>query len=416
MAITVVLFDLDMTLLDTSALHLQRTLGQWPQVMGNLHQVVAFPTNPHLVPSQLQTVGLKVGVVTSSPRHYATQLLANFSVPFDVLVTGTDGLEAKPSPATLLHALQRLQLPPSEALYVGDDAKDVEASHRAGVVSIGAGWAKQLAQFARAAPDVLIDGPQVLLQLLQPQQLQVHRFTGEVPAGSAPAIHGGALLPFTEGVALGRYFTTSDMRAPGHELTTQLLQLKNSDAPAAALSTKLATGIWILERTWQPDYIVSVPPKPSQPRNRFTQLFQLTAAMWAGTSNALMGIFLADGLRAVKEVPNYKFLNPSQRRVAIAGAFSSNYTWRGAKVLLVDDVFTTGGTTDEGIRALKATGAGEVRVLTLGKDQDTFGTPCPRCGYGFLREVPKTNGTTFIGCNKWRRNDPSSCHYTRDAW
>lgn len=417
MAITAVLFDLDMTLLNTSALHWMRTLHQWTQVMANLHQVTAFASTPHLLPAQLRAAGLKVGVVTSSPRNYALQLLANFSVPYDVLVTGSDGLEAKPSPATLLHALQQLQRPPSEALYVGDDAKDVEASHRAGVVSIGAGWAKQLSEFARASPDVLIDSPQALLQLTQPQQLQAHRFTGEVPIGVVTTLHAGALLPFTEGVALGRYFTTSDMRAPGHELTTQLLQLKNADTPAAALSTKLATGIWILERTWQPGFVVCVPPKPSQQRNRFAQLFQLTSAMWAGTPNALKGTFLPDGLRAVKEVPNYKFLNPAQRRIAIAGAFASKYTWNGARVLLVDDVFTTGGTTEEGIRALKADGAGEVRILALGKDQDTFGTPCPSCSHGFLKErTNRYNGTTFISCNKWRRNDPNSCQYTREAW
>ncbi|MGH8614221.1 MAG: hypothetical protein ACREYF_19885 [Gammaproteobacteria bacterium] len=68
------IFDLDMTLVDSSALEAWRGLQFLQHVIANLSQVKPFAfssVSAHDLPAELRALGLKVGVVTSSPRHYA---------------------------------------------------------------------------------------------------------------------------------------------------------------------------------------------------------------------------------------------------------------------------------------------------------------------------------------------------------
>lgn len=55
---------------------------------------------------------------------------------FDVVISFDDYTHPKPSPESLLIALQRLGIEPREAVYVGDSHVDVEAAQAAGIWSI----------------------------------------------------------------------------------------------------------------------------------------------------------------------------------------------------------------------------------------------------------------------------------------
>jgi predicted amidophosphoribosyltransferase len=61
-------------------------------------------------------------------------------------------------------------------------------------------------------------------------------------------------------------------------------------------------------------------------------------------------------------------LTKTARRDNVRGAFSIrlNPSIRGASVLLIDDVLTTGATASEAARALKQAGAKQVFVAVLG--------------------------------------------------
>jgi len=62
-------------------------------------------------------------------------------------------------------------------------------------------------------------------------------------------------------------------------------------------------------------------------------------------------------------------MGPAERLGEVAGAFavSDPRRLRGRRVLLVDDVFTTGATLNECARTLRAGGAREVRVVALAR-------------------------------------------------
>jgi len=81
------------------------------------------------------------------------------------------------------------------------------------------------------------------------------------------------------------------------------------------------------------------------------------------------GLFLVDSLKRIRHTSSQTGLDGAERRRNLRGAFSAreNSELQGKKVILVDDVFTTGSTANECSRALLAAGADQVNVLTLAR-------------------------------------------------
>lgn len=70
-----------------------------------------------------------------------------------------------------------------------------------------------------------------------------------------------------------------------------------------------------------------------------------------------------------RETRTQTALNAAERRKNMQGAFRAvNEKWiQGRRILLVDDVMTTGATVDECAKVLNEAGAAEVRVLTVAR-------------------------------------------------
>jgi phosphoglycolate phosphatase len=83
----------------------------------------------------LRVTGRRLGIVSSKYRYRIERLLAEggLTSQFEVIIGGEDVTQPKPDPAGLLLALQRLRLPATDVLYVGDHPVDAEAASRAGM-------------------------------------------------------------------------------------------------------------------------------------------------------------------------------------------------------------------------------------------------------------------------------------------
>lgn len=79
------------------------------------------------------------------------------------------------------------------------------------------------------------------------------------------------------------------------------------------------------------------------------------------------GIPVLRALRRARATQSQTGLSNTRRRKNVTGAFRVRGSFNGARVLLVDDVMTTGATGSACAAALKAAGAGSVTLLTLAR-------------------------------------------------
>jgi len=122
------------------------------------------------------------------------------------------------------------------------------------------------------------------------------------------------------------------------------------------------------------DLIAPVPLHPRRLRAReFNQAAELAAAMReaARARNAPLGRVALDAraLERTRDTPPQTGLDALQRRRNVLDAFAARDPARVRKkrVLVVDDVMTTGATADACAAALERAGAAAVLVLTLGR-------------------------------------------------
>jgi ComF family protein len=131
---------------------------------------------------------------------------------------------------------------------------------------------------------------------------------------------------------------------------------------APAVAAALDTGV---------NTLCPVPLHPRRLRQRgFNQALELLrAAEKLARRPAARPLIIPAGLRRIRDTPALGWESPASRRRIVAGAFSvPRAEWtEGRRILLVDDVMTTGATLAECTRVLLKAGAAEVQVMALAR-------------------------------------------------
>ncbi|MCX5876318.1 MAG: ComF family protein [Deltaproteobacteria bacterium] len=133
---------------------------------------------------------------------------------------------------------------------------------------------------------------------------------------------------------------------------------------------RLAINLPLLAEMRGVDWIVPVPLHPSRLRERgFNQALLLARAFFPKDRRVTVGLLVR--LRPTE--PQTSF-NGAARRTNLKNAFAviKPHRLAGKKILLIDDVFTTGTTANECARVLKKAGADEVLVLTLARVKEDY--------------------------------------------
>ncbi len=285
---------------------------------------------------------------------------------------------------------------------VGDDAADIGAAHNIGAVCVGVAWSRRAPKsWRRRWPDVAVARPDRLVDVLEDPGPRFP-FAEAILGGNRPQWHWGSLLRLGDGIfGAGHYYKVSDSRHPGDKLSRLIIRAKD-DLRAAERVGEMLAGL--PTTPWggaDVDLITSVPPKPDQTYDRF-------APMRAAVAAATDAVYDGGVLRQRFDDPDYKHQRAEDRPGRVVERFASA-ALRGERVLLIDDVITSGGQAEECRRQVLEHGASSVTILALGVTQDALPRSCPTCG-GILRLVTGPY-SDFIGCSNYRRG----CRYKERA-
>ena len=142
MSKTGIIFDLDMTLVDTSSLLTMRDKRLWNQVYQNISKTKIYDGVLKLLDQLKERV--KTGIVTSSPRTYAIRVIDYHGLNIPLLTAYHDTQKHKPHADPILDGISKLGLKPHEVISIGDEEKDIIATNKAGAISVLVAWGSRI--------------------------------------------------------------------------------------------------------------------------------------------------------------------------------------------------------------------------------------------------------------------------------
>ncbi len=156
-----------------------RVSGDVPHQRMEADEVAYYAANRHLervIPEAVQAVqtayrkGYAVGLVTSKNREELMLSWRKLGLEsfVDTVVTADDTERHKPNPDPVQNALERLQIAPERAIYIGDTVFDISCGRAAGVQVAAVAWGAHLPEDLRATqPDYYFETPADLLEWVE---------------------------------------------------------------------------------------------------------------------------------------------------------------------------------------------------------------------------------------------------------
>jgi ComF family protein len=151
----------------------------------------------------------------------------------------------------------------------------------------------------------------------------------------------------------------------GGALATAIGRMKYEDRPD--LARGLGQAMVPLAGGGAPDAELVV-PVPLHAKRLAERGYNQAALLAAEIARALALPHVPDAVRRVRETPRQASLDRAARLINLADAFAARIrAVRGRRILLVDDVWTTGATLESCSAALRAAGAARVWPLVLAR-------------------------------------------------
>ncbi|HEX7733195.1 MAG TPA: phosphoglycolate phosphatase [Rhodanobacter sp.] len=148
-------------------------LARMPRYLELYRGMLAAHTRPFEgVASLLEAIearGVRWGIVTNKPGFLTEELIRriDWDLRASAVVCGDTLPVKKPDPAPVLLACEHARVEPARCVFVGDDARDVEAGRAAGLYTVAVRWG----YLDGGAPDswgadAVVEHPRALVELL----------------------------------------------------------------------------------------------------------------------------------------------------------------------------------------------------------------------------------------------------------
>jgi len=347
-----IIFDLDMTLVDTSSLAALREKRKWQEVSLQISSTKIYPGVRESISRLRQCY--KLGVVTSSPRGYAESVLKFHGIDIPVLVAYHDTKKHKPSPAPLVAACEMLDLKPGEVVSIGDQASDYQAALAGGFQNLHAGWSTPA--YDEIPPNAICKSPlELQVNIAQLEYSGGFLYSHLSIEGLETSYHLANYLPRNRG---------------GDKLSNLLLAFK--DGVKQVVDSWLSLAQKAFNHTPQQyDVIIRALGSEEVMCSGETALDQL------GVEVAALCGAQYQPERLTKKYTNdpLKYLSRVQRHQALRDIYTFNHEGiiDGSNILVIDDVITTGSTIRELCRTIKSVRPGlNIHLFTLTKTFNAY--------------------------------------------
>lgn len=120
--------------------------------------------------TELKTMGLSINVLSNKP-HVQTIDVIDYYFPkntFNLVYGKKEEFLAKPAPDSALDIINKLNVKPTEVIYVGDTETDMFTAINSNFYSVGCLWGfRKKEELINAGADVLVEKPEEILKLIE---------------------------------------------------------------------------------------------------------------------------------------------------------------------------------------------------------------------------------------------------------
>ena len=134
-----IIFDLDLTLVDTTIVEQARHERNW-QLAYSMIPMCTLYDGLNVVLDIIRKYDINICIVSTSPRQYVENVVKQFNLPVNHIVGYHDAKPIKPHPAPMLKALQLLGCDAKNTISFGDRVIDIQSSNAAGIESVACFW------------------------------------------------------------------------------------------------------------------------------------------------------------------------------------------------------------------------------------------------------------------------------------
>ncbi|QWB99789.1 HAD family hydrolase [Mycoplasmatota bacterium] len=119
---------------------------------------------------KLNKMNVSINVLSNKPHHQVLDLMPSYfnSSLFEIIYGKHQGLPAKPDPTLIRKMIKKLQIKPTEILYIGDTKTDMETALNAGVPSVGVLWGfRDETELVQAKASYIVSKPEEIAKIIE---------------------------------------------------------------------------------------------------------------------------------------------------------------------------------------------------------------------------------------------------------